>query len=44
MQDNTEEQIKNLLKKICMEERKRGFIEGYKAAVKRCIDGGPKNG
>ena len=44
MQDNTEEQIKNLLKKSCMEERKRGFIEGYKAAVKRCIDGGPKNG
>ena len=44
MPDNTGEQIKNLLKKSCVEERKRGFIDGYKAAVKICIDGGPKNG
>ena len=37
---DTGEQIKN----HCLEERKSGFVDGYRAAVKRCIDGGHNNG
>ena len=38
------ERIGNLLKETAVASRKRGFIEGYKAAVERCAGKGGEDG
>lgn len=38
------EQIGNLLKETAAASRKRGFIEGYRAAVKKCAGKGGEDG